>query len=171
MQASNMFQSLHKVPFGRRGSYMVFFLEDLAEEEFGMPKLWFGSCRGGGSIQGRNTNLLRVSLVFAGEEIPYALSSTPSELIMSSDHGEARICIAENNLVRIKTSGEVQLRLFWPIVGTHSNGKHEEARDMMDGTWMLGYNFMANFLLIPLKGEMKCDAPFDWRGTFCKYFQ
>jgi hypothetical protein len=36
MKESNMFQSMHKVPFGRRGSYMVFFLEDLAEEEFGM---------------------------------------------------------------------------------------------------------------------------------------
>ncbi len=171
MKESKMFQSMHKVPFGRRGSYMVFFLEDLAEEEFGMPKLWFGTCRGGASIQGRNTNLLRLSLVWNNEEIPYALSSTPSELIMTSDHGDVKICIGEERLVRIQGNGDVQLRLYWPIVGTHSNGKHEEARDMMDGTWMLGYNFMANYLLIPLAGKMACEAPFDWRGTFCKYFQ
>jgi len=90
---------------------------------------------------------------------------------MDSDHGQIRICIGEERLVRIKGTGDAALRLYWPIVGTHSNGKHEEARDMMDGTWMLGYNFMANFLLIPLKGKMSCQAPFDWRGTFCKFFQ
>jgi hypothetical protein len=90
---------------------------------------------------------------------------------MDSDHGTVRICIGEERLVRIQSEGSVRLRLFWPIVGTHSNGKHEEARDMMDGTWMLGYNFVANFLLVPLKGRMECQAPFDWRGTFCKFFQ
>ena len=95
MKDSNMFISMHKVPFGRRGSYMVFFLEDLAEEDYGMPKLWFGSARGGASIQGRNNDLMKLSLVRNNEEIPYALSSTPSELIMDSDYGQARICIAE----------------------------------------------------------------------------
>lgn len=171
MKDSNMFLSMHKVPFGRRGSYMVFFLEDLAEEDFGMPKLWFGSCRGGASIQGRNNNLMRLSLVWNGEEIPYALSSTPSELIMDSDHGTVRICIAEKHLVRIYSEGEVTLRWYWPIVGTHSSGKHEEARARLDGTWQAGFNFVANFQFVPLKGEMACEAPFDWRGTFCKYFK
>ncbi|MGE4276557.1 MAG: hypothetical protein AB7E30_05185 [Lawsonibacter sp.] len=171
MKDSKMFLSMHKVPFGRRGSYMVFFLEDLAEEEFGMPKLWFGSCRGGASIQGRNNNLMRLSLVWNGEEIPYALSSTPSELIMDSDHGTVRICIAEHHLVRIYAEGEATLRWYWPIVGTHSNGKHEEARARLDGTWQAGFNFVANFQFVPLKGKMECEAPFDWRGTFCRYFK
>jgi len=162
---------MHKVPFGRRDSYIVFFLEDLAEEEYGMPKLWLGSSRGGASIQGRNTNLMRVSLVWQGEEIPYALSSTPSELIMDSIRGSVRICIAENNLVRFQGDGDVILRFYWPIVGTHSNGKHEEARDLMDGTWQAGFNFIANFHFVPLNTKMECSAPFDWRGTFCEYFK
>ena len=171
MKDSNMFLSMHQVPFGRRGSYMVFFLEDLAEEGFGMPKLWFGSCRGGASIQGRNTNLMRLSLVRNGEELPYALSSTPAELIMDSDHGSIRICIAEERLVRFQGSGDVTLRFDWAIGGTHSNGKHEEARDLMDGTWQAGFNFIANFHFIPLNAKMSCSAPFDWRGTFCKFFR
>jgi len=171
MKDSKMFLSMHKVPFGRRGSYMVFFLEDLAEEDFGMPRLWFGSSRGGASIQGRNTNLMKLSIVRNNEEIPYALSSTPSELIMDSDYGQVRICIAEERLVRIRATGDICLRWYWPIVGTHSNGKHEEARQRLDGTWQAGFNFIANFQFVPLQGSMACEAPFDWRGTFCHYFR
>ena len=113
MKNSEMFLSMHQVPFGRRGSFMTFYLEDLAEESFGMPKLWFGSTHGGASIQGRNNNLMKFSLIWKGEEIPYALSSTPAELIMASDHGTVKICIGEKKLVRITGDGEVGLRIFW----------------------------------------------------------
>lgn len=170
MKESKMFLGMHKVPFGRAGAFMTFYLEDLAEEGFGMPKVWFGSTRGGASIQGRNNNLMKFSLVWDGEEIPYALSRTPSELIMSSDHGDVRICIAEKKLVRIQGDGDVSLRIHWTIVGKHTSGKHEDARDMNNGTWMACFNWMANFLIVPINANLKAEAPWNWRETYSEYF-
>lgn len=171
MQDSKMFLSMHKVPFARRQSFMGFYLGDLAEESFGMPEIWFGSTRGGASIQGRNNNLMKLSLILDGETIPYSLSSTPAELILASDHGTVRICIGEEKLIRITGDGEVGLRFYWPIVGKHSSGKHEDARDMMDGSWQACFNFIANFLFVPINANMDCEAPWNWRETFSEFFR
>jgi putative isomerase len=170
MKESNMFISMHKTPFGRRGAFMTFYLDDLSEETFGMPRLWFGSTRGGASIQGRNY-LMKLSPIWNGEEIPYALSSTPAELILDSDHGTIRICIGEEKLVRIHSEGEVGLRFFWDICGKHTSGKHEDARDMMDGTWQACFNWIANFLFVPIDANMECEAPWNWRETYSEYFK
>ncbi len=166
VQERESFVKLHEAPFARRGSYFVFFSGDLAEQTFGMGELWLGTQRGVASTMERN-KLMKVSPVWHGEKIPYAITTTPYELIIDTDHGTIRACIAENGLIRFHGEGEVGLELYSDMFRT--GDLHENARDMYDGSWMVFYAMISNWLLVPVQGTMQMDAPWDWRLTMSKY--
>lgn len=166
MKERENFVSLHHAPFSRRGSYFTFFLGDLAEESFGMAELWLGSERGAATIMGRN-RLIKLTPIWKGEVIPYALSCTPYELILDTDHGTIRICIAETGLIRVSGNGEVGLEVYSDMM--RISDLHENTRDMYDGTWMIFYAMICNLMLVPITGSLEMDAPWDWRLTCSKY--
>lgn len=166
MKEKENFVSLHHAPFSRRGSYFTFFLGDQAEESFGLAELWLSSDRGAATIMGRN-RLIKLTPIWRGEFIPYALSCTPYELILDTDHGTIRICIAEAGLIRVSGEGELGLEVYSDMM--RISDLHENTRDMYDGSWQIFYAMICNLLLVPITGCLDMDAPWDWRLTCSKY--
>lgn len=168
MKEQETFVSLHQAPFSRRGSYFAFFLDDLAEESFGMASLWLGSERGAATVQGRN-RLIKVSPIWHNEHIPYSVCCSPYELVLNTDHGVIRICIAESGLIRVSGTGEVGLELYSDMI--RINDIHENIRDMYDGSWQIFYCMICNLLLAPIQGKLEVDAPWNWRLTYSEYIR
>ena len=166
VQERESFVKLHEAPFGRAGSYWAFFMGDVAEQSFGLGELYLGTSRGTASTMERN-KLMRINPLWKGIEIPYAVTTTPYELIIDTDHGTARICIAEPGLIRIHTDGEISLQFYSDMF--HCGDLHENTRDMYDGTWTVFYAAISNWLLVPVKGTLTMDAPWDWKMTMSKY--
>jgi putative isomerase len=162
------FINLHHAPFSRRDSYLVFFMEDVAEESFGMAELWLGSERGAASVQNRN-RLIKIAPVWNNEHIPYSVSCTPYELVLDTDHGTIRICMPESGLIRVSGTGEVGLELYSDMM--RINELHENIRDMYDGSWQIFYCMICNLLLVPIQGKLEVDAPWNWRLTYSEYIR
>jgi putative isomerase len=164
MKDSNMFVSLHKVPFSRRGSFFAFYLDDLCEESFAMVDLYLGSYLSGASMRKHN-RLMKVHVLHDGIEVPCALSSTPTELIMDSDYGSVRFCIAEPGLVRVKGTGGVGVRFSCAF----GEDDHEDARLMKKGSVQVSFNMIAQFIFAPVRAKLSLEAPWNWRDTYSEY--
>ena len=168
MKARETFVNLHHAPFSRRGSYFSFFLGDLAEQEPGLAELWLGSERGAATMVNRN-RLIKLSPTWKGEHIPYALSCTPYELKLETDHGTISICLPESGLIRVSGTGEVGLEVYSDMM--RINDLHENIRDMYDGSWQIFYAMICNLLLVPIRGKLDVEAPWNWRLTYTEYIK
>lgn len=160
MKNSNMYVSLHSVPFSRRGSFFTFMLAPLAEEDFGMTELYLSSCRAGAN--GKQNRLVGLHIMHGNTEVPYALSSTKSELIMDSDYGQITFCIAEPKLILVRAIGDVWLRCTCAF----NQDTHEMAKPIKGGkAVLLEFSGLPGLVFKPVNGEIRLDAPWNWRDT------
>ena len=163
MKTCNSFIDLHYAPFGRKGSFFIVMQGATGKDHFGKSDLWLGTTRSVGfGYSGVNaTNrVAKIRLLKDGLPVPFAVSGTPSELLLESDHGTMRICITEKFLIRFHGEDGLGLSLNAPLDGFHSIVK-----DMLDGTWQLVTAKTAvNWLLVPVTGTLRMDAPYDFRA-------
>ena len=168
MASKESFVKLHQCPFTVRGTYFAFYLSDVAEHDFGQAELWLGTERGIVPFIQRN-KLIKLLPVWKGEIIPFAITTTPYELIMETLHGTIRITIPEKGLIRISSEGEVGLLLEGDM--KRYDALHENIRYMYDDTWQIFYSMILNLLLVPVVGKLDVDAPWNWRLTITEYIR
>ena len=148
LQATN-FISLSDHPFSRRGSFFTFFNSTAGNDQYGKTQLFIGSLRGTGPYR-----QIRAEIVKDGAAQPTVISSTESEVILQSLHGEFHFCIAEKNLVRVRGTDGLTLRLS-PTV----NPRGGVATDLMDGSWQFDFNG-AQAVLLPFAGKLNVFQAF-----------
>ena len=163
MVEGKRFIDLHCAPFGRKGSFFIIQQSDTGLDHFGASDLWVGTTRstGYGYSGVENTNrVMKIRLEKDGLPVPFAVSNTPGEVILETDHGSMRICISEPTLLQFRGTGGLDLVLTAPLTAFHS-----AVKDMLDGTWQLvTCTSLVSWHFVPVRGTCEMDAPYDWRG-------
>lgn len=156
MKSNRSFIDLVKVPFSRKGSYLSILNKQEGEDidrgkvdELYLSRTWNNSC----SL--KKTDLIRLSVVYQGEEVPYEYTATPSVLRFDSAHGYVEFCISPGDTLRLRGKG-VTLRCY-AVMGGHEGSSSRE-----DGTWEICFSMVSKFLFVPIKGKMRAQGGLNW---------
>lgn len=148
--------SVHDIPFGRYGSYLAFFDEGDGALTIASTHSVLSAVH---PASGKpRSNLLRVSLRWGEEEEPFEISATPGMVTMTGAHGCAKLCITENECVRI-LSEQVSVRV------EALTNMHEIAKDRNDGSWEICFMPSWKVMLQPVRGRMIPNAEINWLET------
>lgn len=88
---------INKIPFSRHGSYLVISPIWKADDD----NLYIRSVRGGDTAKEHGKIFKIVPINFEGEKMDYEVHMTETELILLTDTGKIRLCIDNNNTLRI----------------------------------------------------------------------
>ena len=161
MIESKCFVDPLSTPFSRRGSYLAFADKNDGEPELGKRTLYLTTCKGGGSgmanLGAQNScRQVPMELLENGEVLPSLISTTPSEVILQSEKGSARFCIAEKSLILGRCTDGLSLKLGVPM-GMFGGAPI----DLPNGTWRFTFSD-DNGLLIVFRGSVEAQP----RGGF-----
>jgi hypothetical protein len=163
MREGKRFIDLHSAPFGRKGSFFIIQQSDTGRDHFGAGDLWVGTTRSTGyGYSGIETTnrVMKIRLKKDGRPVPFAVSNTPGEVVLETDHGAMHICISEHTLLQFHSSDGLTLELSAPL-----DAFHAMVKDMLDGCYQLMTCMSAvTWLFIPVCGTCVMDAPYDWRA-------
>ena len=163
MREGKRFISLHSAPFGRKGSFFIIQQSDTGHDHFGAGDLWVGTTRSTGyGYSGIETTnrVMKIRLFKDGRPVPFAVSNTPSEMVLETDFGTMHICISEPTLLQFHSSDGLSLELTAQLPAFHAMVK-----EMLDGSWQLVTCMSAvTWLFVPVNGTCVMDAPYDWRA-------
>lgn len=153
MLQSKCFVDPLSTPFSRRGSYLGFANRNDGDAQFGKNALYLMTCKGGGSgmsdLNSPNScRQVSLELISEGKRLPTVISTTESEVILQSQKGEARFCIAEKSLILGKSTDGLSLQVK-PQTGIFGG----TPLDLPNGTWRFSFSD-DNGLLIPRKGTV-----------------
>ena len=156
MKSKNSFLDLAAVPFARKGSYLTILNKQDGEDidrgkvqELYLSRTWNNSC----AI--KRADLIKISLVHDGQEVPYEYTATPSLLRLESEYGYTEFCITKTNCFQFRGKG-VTLRCQAEMWG------HEGSVDREDGTWEISFSMIGKFLFVPVKGKMIAKGGLNW---------
>jgi putative isomerase len=141
-------------PFSRFGSYLA--VSDLPAKGEIPGGIWLRNVHGDAARE-----LFRLEVLVDGTPAPCTVLATPGELTLVTEQGRVRLCIAGENLVRVRGDG-VGVRL------TARPGAYNCAIPQADGRWLLNMaTAFQNYLLHPLLGEARVEAP--WGIARCEH--
>jgi len=151
---SSCFVDLLSTPFSRRGSYLAFANRNNGDSQFGKNTLYLATCKGGGSgmsdLNAQNScRQVSMELIHEGQCLPTVISTTPAEVILQSEKGCARFCIAEKSLILGKSTDGLSLRLGTPR-GIFGGAPLE----LPNGTWRFTFSDDIG-LLIVFRGKVQ----------------
>lgn len=152
MLESKCFVDPLSTPFSRRGSYLAFANKNEGDSQFGKNTLYLATCKGGGSgmsnLNSQNScRQISMELHKDGHRLPTVISTTPAEVILQSDKGSARFCIAEKCLMLGRGTDGLSIRLSTPR-GVFGGAPIE----LPNGTWRFTFSD-DNGLLIVFRGK------------------
>lgn len=148
--------NLQRVYYGKRNSFFTFYLNDYSDGSYGDSRLYIGVSSWMAATNRRN-RLFELHAVYQGEDVPYSVYADFSVIRIQSLFGYAELCIAEDDLLRMKGEG-IRLALTVEPVG------HESAKPAENGCFEVDLgNLNEKFLLIPIKGQLEVDAPYQYR--------
>ncbi len=146
--------NITKMPFSRFGSYLT--VSHLSGKSDLADGLWLRNVHGDAARE-----LFRLEPIVDGQPLAYLVEMTPGELRLRTDRGVLRLCIAGEDLVRVRGEG-VGLRL------TARQGSYNFAVPQAERRWLLNMaTAFRNYLLHPLCGEAAVDAP--WGIARCEH--
>lgn len=153
-----------KMVFGRRNSFLAFYLDDFSDGSYGNSRLYAGSCSYLSGSGNRN-RLLAIHAIHEGEEIPYSVCASPAALRIQSLFGYVEFCIAEKDLIRIRGEG-ITLRISAQPIG------HESVKSRENGCFEMDFGGInEKYLFMPVSGSLQTLAPFDYKSFGAVYAQ
>lgn len=140
--------------FTRRGSYFAVYSAGTSTA-YGAAKLFIGSRRGGNTEMPHH-KLVDIAPIYQGRKIPYAVLTTPTELILRTQYGNICICYAEKDLMLIKGENGLGLRIDKEMI------RHELFKRRGQKSWEGVFRWTCSLVFSPWKGSIDMDAPWDW---------
>jgi len=153
MLTANCFIDPLQTPLGRRNSYLCFANANTGDPQFGKNTLYLSTCRGGGSgmnnLDSQNScRAIKLELTRNGKALPTVIHTTESEVILESDFGSIRFCIAETALALCHGEDGLGLRVSVP------SSFWNDPLELEHGCWKFSFGEKKG-LLIPLSGALK----------------
>ncbi len=147
------------IPFTRSGSYFGIYAANKGFRRggvnYGTGKLYIGSRRGG--ISQRKTNeLIGIHPTYNGKKVPFAVITSPTELVLRTAHGEITCCFPENGLLYIQGKTGLGLCL------NKDMEIHEIMKKRPGKAWEGVFRWTCSCIFNPLRGDLEMNAPWDW---------
>ena len=165
---NNLIDLRIKYLFTRRGAYFGIssdFAARYTGTAYPSAKLYIGSRRGmptGNPEQGKD--MVYLTPVYRGEELGYAVRMTPTELILTTAHGEVRACMADDHLLLIRGENGLSLKL-------HGNMRpREQMKPRGEKAWEGIFRWRCSLVLNPLTGTLDMEAPWDGEAQTTPWF-
>lgn len=119
MLKANCFIDLLDTPMGRRNSYLCFANANEGGSQFGKNTLYLATCKSGGGgmmdlMRPNTCRQVKLELVKNGQKLPTVIDTTETEVILRSDAGSIRFCIAGTGLVYVKGTEGLSLQMALP---------------------------------------------------------
>ncbi len=135
-------------PFSRRGSYLAFANKNEGDSQFGKNTLYLTTCKGGGSgmsnLNSQNScRQMSTELLWKGQRLPTVISTTPAEVILQSEKGSARFCIAEKSLILGRGTDGLSLR-----ISTQRGAFGSMPLELSNGTWRFTFSDDTGLLIV-----------------------
>ncbi|MBE6936024.1 MAG: hypothetical protein E7458_05915 [Ruminococcaceae bacterium] len=141
---------LTRIGYARRGS--TFYLSKWMEE--GAERLYICASLAGLDQSFRQGRLFPVVIRRDGAALPYHAEATPACVTLTFDGGSARLCMQEDNILRMEADGA-------EVVLSPDLAPHEIAKTRNDGSWEVLMNPVPKLLLCPVVGEMEVTTGFN----------
>ncbi len=157
MKAPTCFIDPLSTPLGRRSSYLCFANANKGEQMLGKSTLYLSTCRGGGSGMSNldapnNCRVIPLELIKDGVVLPSVISSTASEVVLESQWGSARFCIAEKHLALCKSTDGLSLSFKLPASFMSAPFR------LNDNSWRFPFG-EGTGLIFALKGKLLATGP------------
>ncbi len=156
---NNLIDLRLKYMFTRRGAYFGI-SSDITTRYTGLSyqtaKLFIGSRRGTstGTME-LIKDMIFLTPMYRGQEIGYAVRTTPTELILTTAYGEIRACMADDHLLLLRGENGLSLLL-------HNRMRPREQMKPRGGkAWEGVFRWRCSLVLNPLAGALEMDAPWD----------
>ncbi len=140
-------------PFTRYGSYFGIFAH--GSTDYGSAELYIGTRRGEARLRPNNV-LVEIAPTYKGKKVAYAAMTRPDELILRTQYGNIRCCMAESSLLYIKGENGLGLRIDKLMEA------HELMKPRPNGAWEGVFRNTCSLVFAPLKGSIDMDAKWDW---------
>ena len=141
--------------FTRYGAYFGVYAGPGTGGGYGGGDLYIGSRRGIVSSV-PNNRLINIYPIHDGKKVPYAVMATATELLLRTQYGNLRVCMAEDSLMMIKGENGLGLRMNKQMV------PHEIMKPRGDKAWEGAFRWVCCMVFNPLKGRIDMDAKWDW---------
>ena len=148
-------------PFMRAGSFFGVFARPhafgspMTVGSWGATDIYIGSYRGT-ALDLPFNELFPLYPVYGGKRIPFAVMTTPVELIIRTTYGNITFCWPEADLLYIRSENGLGLLIDMQME------EHQVIKPRGDKAWELAFRWICSFVLNPLKGYMDVDAPWDY---------
>ena len=124
---------------------------------YGAAKLYLGSRRDGALRRiVPSSRLFDISPVFEGHKVPYSLLTTPTELLIRTQHGNIRVCFPEENLMLFRSENGLGIRIDANLTS------HEMMKPRGKKSWEAVFLRTASIVFTPWKGKADIRADWDW---------
>ena len=124
---------------------------------YGAAKLYLGSRRDGALRRiVPSSRLFDISPVFEGHKVPYSLLTTPTELLIRTQHGNIRVCFPEENLMLFRSENGLGIRIDGNLTS------HEMMKPRGKKSWEAVFLRTASIVFTPWKGNADIRADWDW---------
>lgn len=157
---NNLIDMRIKYMFTRRGAYFGI-SSDVFTRYTGIAyqsaKLYICSRRGmptGDPEQGKD--MVWLTPMYRGQELGYAVRMTPTELILTTAHGEIRACMADDHLLLIRGDDGLSLKLY-----NYQMRAREQMKPRGPKAWEGVFRWRCSLVLDPLAGTLEMAAPWD----------
>ena len=165
---NNLIDMRIKYLFTRRGAYFGIssdFMTRYTGLSYQTGRLYIGSRRGmptGDPEQGKD--MVYLTPVYKGQELGYAVRMTPTELILTTAHGEVRACMADDHLLLLRGENGLSLRLH------NKMRPREQMKPRGSGAWEGVFRWRCSLVLNPLEGRLDMEAPWDGEAQTTPWF-
>jgi len=149
MFGTNQQYSLQRLPFSTRGAFLSIY------EDINDGNLYFTICRGRRELLER-PNLLRISVEYHGEEIPFLYESDEARLVLKTHYGTVEFAYETPQLIRMRAKG-VSLKV------SYTAQMHDGAHVQENGEVEVGFTYAGKLLFAPVSGVMENTVGWNFR--------
>ena len=149
MFGTNKQFSLERLAFSTRGAFLSIY------EDIGDGQLYFSLCRSRKTILER-PDLLRISTVSGGEEVPFIYECDEARLILRAKQGTVEFAFETPQLLRVRAKG-VTLKVSY-TAQMHDGGCVRE-----HGEVEVGFTYAGKLLFAPVRGRMENNVGWNFR--------
>lgn len=147
--------NIRSSPFIRCGGYFGIYAAPMSGDGYGQTSLYIGSRRGA-IVCNPDNRLMGLKPQCDGHDVPYAVMTTATELIVQTRYGNIAFCYAEPSLLLIKGDKGLGLKLERDMM------IHEIMKKRGDDAWEGIFRWVCSLVFKPLSGSMTVDAPWEW---------
>ena len=149
MFGTNKQFSLERLSFSTRGAFLSIY------EDVNDGQLYFTVCRGRLELLER-PNLLRISTVYDGEEVPFIYECDEARLLLKAKQGTVEFAFETAQLLRVRAKG-VTLKV------SYASSMHDGGHVRENGEVEIGFTYIGKLLFAPVSGSMTNNADWNFR--------